>query len=131
MPLPFEPEPPSLRVDAGGAVRVGPTRVLFVLVVEAFRDGATPEEIVMMYDTLDLADAYAACAYYLRHKAAVDEFVAEYHRAGDELREKIEARQGSRAGVRERLLARKAATDAGRPWPDIPLFPLAPAGGSQ
>ena len=43
MPLTIQPEAPPLRVDESGAVRVGNTRVLFVLVVQAFQNGATPE----------------------------------------------------------------------------------------
>lgn len=129
MPLTFEPEAPPIRVWEDGSVRVGNTRVLLVLVIQAYLSGMTPEGIIDAYDTLDLADVYAVIAYYLRHKAAVDEFVAEYHRAGDEIRKQIEARQGSSAGRRERLLARKAAKDAGLPWEHIELFPRTPAGG--
>lgn len=112
MPLKIEAESPPLRIDTGGAVRVGPTRVLFVLVVRAFKDGATPEDIVRMYDTLDLADTYAAVAYYLRHRAEVEAYLEEYDRAAEVVWEKIRARQGDQSGIRERLLARKAALDA-------------------
>ena len=89
MPLTIHPDTPPLRIDDAGAVRVGKTRVLFVLVVRAFQDGARPEDIVRMYDTLDLADTYAAIAYYLRHKAEVEAYLAEYDRAGEEIRKKI------------------------------------------
>ena len=40
MPLTIHPDTPPLRIDDAGAVRVGKTRVLFVLVVRAFQDGA-------------------------------------------------------------------------------------------
>src|SRR5439155_12971837 len=112
MSLIIHSDAPALRVDESGTVRVGKTRVLFVLVVREFQDGATPEEIVSAYDTLDLADTYAAVAYYLRHKAEVEEYLAEYDREAEEVWKKIRARQGDSAGIRERLLARKAAREA-------------------
>ncbi len=106
MPLTIQAEAPPLRVDEAGAVRVGDTRVLFVLVVRAFQNGATPEDIVRMYDTLSLSDAYGAVAYYLRHRAEAEAHLAEYDRQAEEVRKKIEGRQGAQTGVRERLLQR-------------------------
>lgn len=44
-------------------------------VVAAFEQGATPEEIGLRYDTLDLADVYAAIAYYLRHRDEVGAYL--------------------------------------------------------
>ena len=108
MNLTFEPEAPPLRVDEAGAVRVGKTRVLMVLmvlVVHAFQDGESPEDIVRSYPSLTLAEVYAVIAYYLWHTTEVDEYLAEYKRQGDEIRRKIEAIQGSQAGLRDRLLA--------------------------
>lgn len=106
MILALEPEFPPLRVDEAGAVRVGKTRVLFVLVVRAFKAGATPEEIARAYETLELGDTYAAIAYYLGHRTQVEEYLAEYDRHAEEIRCRIEERQGTQAGVRERLLRR-------------------------
>ena len=70
--LPFQAELPPLRVDEGGAVRVGKSRVNLDLVVEQYENGATPEEIARAYDTLDLADVYGVIAYYLRHRQDID-----------------------------------------------------------
>ena len=106
MPLAIQSEAPPLRVDESGAVRVGNTRVLFVLVVRAFQNGATPEDIVRMYDTLNLADTYAAVSYYLRHKSEVEALLDEYDRQAEEIRKKIEERQGTQTGLREKLLRR-------------------------
>jgi uncharacterized protein (DUF433 family) len=108
MSLAIQAEAPPLRVDESGAVRVGNTRVLFVLVVRAFQNGATPEDIVRMYETLDLADTYAAVAYYLRHRAEVEALLNEYDRQAEEIRKKIEERQGPLTGLREKLLQRLA-----------------------
>lgn len=105
VPLPIEP---PLRVDESGAIRVGQTRVLMVLVARAFQDGATPEEIVQRYDTLHLADVYAVIALYLRHRNEVDRYLLEWDRQADELRHQIEARQQHLPDLRQRLLSRRA-----------------------
>ena len=108
MPLSIESEAPPLRVDESGAIRVGNTRVLLVLVVRAFQNGATPEDIIQMYETLSLADAYGAVAYYLRHREAVEAYLEEYDRQAEEIRKQIEERQGDPGGLRARLIAEKA-----------------------
>jgi uncharacterized protein (DUF433 family) len=101
-----------LRVDDTGTVRVGKTRVILELVVHAFRDGATPEQLVQDYDTLDLADVYAVIAYYLRHRDEVDAYLAERERQADELRKKIEAAQSHLPDIRARILAARAKKEA-------------------
>jgi uncharacterized protein (DUF433 family) len=108
MNLTIESEVPPLRVDESGAVRVGKTRVLFALIVRAFQGGASPEDIVRAYDTLDLADVYAAVAYYLCHRPEVEQYLAEYDLQAEEIRLKIEERHGSQVGISERLLRRLA-----------------------
>jgi len=123
MPLTIQPESPPLRVDEAGAVRVGKTRVLFVLVVRAFQAGATPEGIVEMFDTLELADVYGAVAYYLRHKPEVEAYLAEYDRQAEEIRKKIEERQGSQTGLREQLLRRLAEKRTAEGQPVIESSP--------
>jgi uncharacterized protein (DUF433 family) len=120
MPLTIQPEAPPLRIDAAGAVRVGNTRVLFVLVVRAFQNGATPEDIIRMYETLTLADAYGAVAYYLRHREEVEAYLEEYDQQAEAVWEKIRARQGDQSEIRKRLLARKAALDAEQSATDRP-----------
>ena len=109
MPLAIRPELPLLRVDpVGGAIRVGQTRVLFVLVVREFQKGSSPEEIVRAYDTLNLADTYAAVAFYLRHREEVEAYLAEYDSAAEEIRKKIDEMQGPQTGMKEKLLRRLA-----------------------
>src|SRR5712691_2213406 len=45
-----------LTADANGVLRVGNTRVTLDTVLAAFADGATAEEIVQQYPSLQLAD---------------------------------------------------------------------------
>jgi uncharacterized protein (DUF433 family) len=105
-------EPAPLRLDADGVVRVGGTRVTLDTVVEAFRDGATAEEIVQQYSTLDLGDVHATIAYYLRHRQEVDTYLAERRRQREAVRPENEARLDPH-GTRDRRLARR--TDQAAP----------------
>ena len=94
-----------LRVDETGTVRIGKTRMLLDLVIHAFRDGAMPEEIVQMYDSLDLADTYAVIGYYLRHREEVDEYLKQREWEAEELWKKIDVSQRHLPDIRQRLLA--------------------------
>lgn len=58
MALSFATQTLPLASDCDGVVRVRDTRVTLDTVVSAFCDGATPEEIVQQYPSLDLADVY-------------------------------------------------------------------------
>jgi uncharacterized protein (DUF433 family) len=107
MTLPLEAEPLPLHTDRDGTIRVGQTRVPLETLVHAFNEGATAEEIAYRYPTLELADIYATITYYLRHRAAVDEYLQERDARATELRRNIEAKQPDRRGLRERLLARQ------------------------
>jgi uncharacterized protein (DUF433 family) len=100
-------DPPAVRLDEQGRYRVGKTRVLLDLVVQAFDDGATAEQIVQSYDSLSLADAYGAIAYYLRHRDEVRRYLAEMENQAEDIRKTFEGRQGDMRLIRDRLLARK------------------------
>lgn len=89
--LSIHPTSPPLRVDESGAIRIGRSRVGLEVVVEQFENGMTPEDLVRAYDTLELADVYAAVSYYLRNKAAVHQYLARRREEADALRAKIES----------------------------------------
>ncbi len=89
---PFAAEPPPLRRDAGGTIRVGNTRVTLDTVIAAYCGGQTVDDIAEAFDTLRLADIHAVIAYYLRHREAVDAYLERRDREADELRRKIEQR---------------------------------------
>lgn len=105
MPLTIEPETPPLRVDESGTIRVGKTRIILEVVVQAYQQGETPEGIVDMYETLELAEVYAVIAYYLRHQAEVEAYLANRNREADELRKQIEEAQRHLPDLRGRVLA--------------------------
>lgn len=101
--------------DLDGAARVSGTRVTLDSVVAAFNMGATAEEIVYRYPTLQLSDVYAVVTYYLRQQKDVDAYLFERREAASRIRQRNLARFDM-IGVRERLLARhekmKKARDA-------------------
>ena len=97
-----------LEVDPDGTVRIGKTRVTLDTVIAAFTEGATAEEIVQQYPSLDLADVYSVLAYYLRHRSEVDAYVHERQEQAEAVRKDNESRWDP-SGVRDRLLARKVS----------------------
>lgn len=100
-----------LRLWPGGSVRVGGTRVSLDTVIGEHHNGLSPEEIVRAYDCLELADVYAAIAFYLRNRVKVDEYLAEGHRKAEESRAYFEARCPpiTRAELMARLKAKEKA----------------------
>ncbi len=100
-----------LAADSHGTIRVGGTRVTLDSLVSAFELGATPEQIVHMYPTVSLDDAYAVITYYLRHRNEVKAHLEEEAKAADALQAGIEARFPT-DGIRQRLLARRRKESA-------------------
>jgi uncharacterized protein (DUF433 family) len=107
--LPLDADGPPLRLDEGGAVRVGKGRISLELVVEQYENGMTPEDMVRAYDTLVLADVYATIAYYLRHRDEVRAYLKRGTEEVEALRAKIEAERPR--VTREDLLTRSGATE--------------------
>src|SRR5580700_2688019 len=94
-----------LAKDAHGVYRVGGTRVTLDLVVRAFNRGATAEEIVQKFTSLELSDVYQVIGYYLKHSA---EFAGYFEQREREEQNLLETHpQWSPKGLRERLLARR------------------------
>ena len=89
-------------------IRVGNTRVSLESVVTAFDRGASAEEILDCFPTLDLATVYATLAYVLSDRRRVDEYLDERETTIAELREEAEKRFPPK-GLRARLLARRGS----------------------
>ena len=104
-------EPVPLEKNPDGVIRIGGTRVTLDTIVTVFESGATPEEIVQRYSSLDIADVYVALGYYLRHREEVEEYLRDRQEQAHEVRQLNQARFGQQ-GVRERLLARAAQQKA-------------------
>src|SRR3979490_1647638 len=102
-------DPPPLRTDEGGTIRVGKSRITLDLVVEQYENGMSPENMVRAYDTLNLADVHAVIAYYLRHRDEVRAYLKRREEEAEALRVKIEAERPRVS--REELLARRSARE--------------------
>jgi uncharacterized protein (DUF433 family) len=89
----FEPLSVSvpLREEPPGVFRVGDTRVLLELVLQAFKRGESPEGIVRAFRSLRLADVYAVISRYLANPAPFDEYLRRCDDEADSVRSKLEA----------------------------------------
>lgn len=96
-----------LRTDDRGVVRIGASRVTLESVVHAFDAGASAEEIVAGYPTLELADVYAVIAYVLKNRDEIDEYLARSAAEGEKAHREWEERYPT-AELR-RLLRERAA----------------------
>lgn len=103
--LALEPEPVPLVRDEADRLMVEGTRIPLDALVAAFKQGESPEAIHEDYDTVALADVYVVLAYYLRHRAEVEVYLAEQERLGVEVQTRIEAAFPP-DGLRAKLMAR-------------------------
>jgi uncharacterized protein (DUF433 family) len=108
MSMTLQADPLPLTRDEHGSIRIRNTRVLLELVIRAYKDGASAEEIVRRFDTLEIADVHAVLAHYLRHRAEVEEYLGRRDAEAQELRKQIEEAMPPRIS-REELQARWAA----------------------
>jgi uncharacterized protein (DUF433 family) len=98
-----------LREEPPGVLRVGKSRVLLELVIRAYERGSSPQDIVRMYDSLELGDVFAVIAYYLAHRAEIEEYLRQCEVEAEALRRQIESSQPSQPHLKEDLLARAQA----------------------
>ena len=78
-------EPIPLITDASGVVRINNIRVTLDTVITAFLEGATAEEIMEQYTSLQLSDVYSVIGYYLKHQAEVDTYLVERQHLAKEI----------------------------------------------
>ena len=108
MTLAILAEPAPLQANEDGVILVGKTRVTLDTVVSVFNQGATAEEIVNRYPSLNLADVYATIAFYLKHQSEVEAYLQQRQQQAQEIRV-INQERFDPQGLRDRFLARKAA----------------------
>lgn len=97
--IPFE-------IVSGKVAYIGGTRITLETLIQSFLEGATAEEIVQRYPTLDLADVYATIGYYLYNREEIDIYLRQSESESRQLQETIEKRFPP-IGIRQRLLDRK------------------------
>ncbi len=74
--------------------------------IDAFQEGATPEEIYQEYPSVSLADVYAVIAFYLGNRDEIDSYLQTVRAHESQVIEQIKSRSPL-AEIRRRLLARK------------------------
>lgn len=99
----------ALREEPPGVLRVGKSCVLLELVIHAHQRGESPQEIVRMYDARDLGDVHAVNAYYLPHRAEVDEYLRHCDEQAEAIRRQLESAQPP-GPSKDELLARARTT---------------------
>lgn len=105
--VPTTAGPTPLVEHDDGVIRVAGTRVTLDTIAAAFNEGATPEEVVQQYPSLALADVYAVVAHYLRHRDAVDEYLAARATKSERVRA-AHPLSIDKGALRARLLARRS-----------------------
>ena len=105
MNLTIVAESAPLNTNEDDVVLVGNTRVTLDTVVAAFLEGATAEEIIEQYPSLQLADVYSVIGYYLRRKTEVDTYLKIRQERAAQVRQENE-RRFNPIGIRDRLMAR-------------------------
>jgi uncharacterized protein (DUF433 family) len=112
--LPLDPRPVPLTELDNGVLRVTGTRIPLERIVEHYRAGQTPEQIVEAFDTLRLSDVYALLGYYLDNREAVDDYVRQMEELGDQMEQKIKVEMPLRARFKDELRERWARLQAER-----------------
>lgn len=94
-----------IHTDEHGTIRIANTRVTLDVVIGAFQQERTPEQIRESFPTLTLAEIYAVITYYLNNTSEVDAYLRQQREEAARLRAELEAAQPDNAELRNRLLA--------------------------
>lgn len=113
--LPFPVQALPLRVDDGGIIRVGKSRVSLDLVVDQYNNGVALVDLVRAYDTLSLSDVHAVIAYYLDHRDEVHRYLTKRAEEARLLRDEIESARPR--FLSDELLTRRTAQEQGNVAP--------------
>lgn len=101
---------PSYIEERDGELYAGTTRVTVRSIILGWTHrGYTPEQIVQSYPSVSLEEVYGVIAYYLGHRADLDERFACEHDAFEHARQEQNARvDGTVAEVRQRIQTLRA-----------------------
>ena len=95
-----------IETDKDGVIRVGNTRVTLEMLVSAFNEGSTAEEIAYQFPVLNIADVYAVISYYLRNRDTVEKYLNNRMQLSEQVKRKNQENKNMN-DIRERLLARQ------------------------
>jgi len=95
-----------LEIDSHGRYRISGTRIGLEVVLQAYRQGKSPEQIVEDFSRLTLACVYQVLGYCLRHPDEIETYLC---RIDEEERQLLAAHpEWQPEGLRARLEARRA-----------------------
>jgi uncharacterized protein (DUF433 family) len=77
---------PHIAFKQNGTPIIESTHIRVDLVVQAFQEGVTAEQLAADYPPLTLGQVYSALAYYYDHKHEMDQKIAEAQRFVEEMR---------------------------------------------
>ncbi|HSB69849.1 MAG TPA: DUF433 domain-containing protein [Candidatus Methylomirabilis sp.] len=64
-------------------IRIKGTRIGVEFVLRDYREGASPEEIVLRYPTLSLELVHATITFYLHHRESVEGYLTRWHQQAE------------------------------------------------
>jgi len=96
------------------AIRIAGTRVGIETVLRDYREGASPEEIVLRYPTLSLEQVHATITYYLANREKVETYLALVRRRQEEAWQEQQRHPSEFVrALRERLEQQRAQREKG------------------
>jgi uncharacterized protein (DUF433 family) len=95
-----------LIISDDGTLRVKGSRVTLDVIVRQFKQGATAEQILEDFPSLNLRDVYGTIYYYLDHEEEVEEYLKTQKDAAAETRKFIERKNDSKI-LREHIRAKR------------------------
>lgn len=106
-----------LREDA---IRIAGTRVGIETVLRDYREGASPEEIVLHYPTLSLEQVHATITYYLANREKLEAYLSLVRQRQEEAWQE-QRRHPSEfvCALRERLERYRRTQREGKPLPTL------------
>jgi len=97
-------------------IRVAGTRVGIETVLRDYREGASPEEIVLRYPTLSLEQVYATITYYLANREKVETYLQQVRQQQEEAWQEQQQKPNEFVrALRERLQRYRTAQLKGEP----------------
>ena len=107
VPVSLEPIPVPLERTTKGQLRVQGTRVPLDCIIPAYQQGASAEEIVQRFPSLQLADVHLILGYYLHHRQAVEAYLQTQQLKAQKAQQQLQNRLGSQTELYERLRAKR------------------------
>ena len=74
-----------------GSIRVQGTRLLLAMILTAFQQGDTPDEINDSFPSASVTEIQAVIDWYLNNKSEGDAYLEEYYARGERLRREIQS----------------------------------------